>query len=137
MEIHLSSGCRVPRRAARRNDRIQNAAGALGEGTDPDRQKNSAAGFEKRPAVSSEARSLVSPDRQHELSADGDPLGAFASRHGYSLLSGLVPDALHRHSTLPRINVFDLQFLSGFAARTLSAHLAASASVSTCSDGTR
>src|SRR5438045_9183438 len=130
MEIHLSSRCRVPRRAARRNDRIQNSAGALGQGTDPDRQKNSAAGFEKRPAVSGERRSLVSPDRKHELSADGDPLGAFASRLGYSFLSGLVSYALHRLYALLRINVLYLQSLAGFAARTLIAHLAPTPPVS-------
>ena len=48
----------MPGGAAHRDDRLQDAAGALGEGTDPDRQEDSAARDEERNAVAYEAGGL-------------------------------------------------------------------------------
>ncbi len=42
LEVHLPAGCRVPVGTADRDDGVQDAAGALGQGPDADRQKDSA-----------------------------------------------------------------------------------------------
>ena len=70
LEVQVPAGRGVPGRAAHRDDGLQDAAGALGQGTDPDRQEDSAARDEERPAVAHQARGLVSPDGEHQLSAD-------------------------------------------------------------------
>ena len=43
-KFRLPAGRGVPGRAARRDDRLQDPAGALGQGPDPDAEKDSAAG---------------------------------------------------------------------------------------------
>ena len=40
LEIQIPPGCRMPRRASHRNDRLQNPAAALGQGPHPDLKKN-------------------------------------------------------------------------------------------------
>ena len=45
MEVYLSAGCRVSSRIASGDDRLQDAAGTLGERTDSDCEKNSARRF--------------------------------------------------------------------------------------------
>ena len=73
----------------------------------------------QRRSLPREARSLLSPHREYQLSADGHSLRASAAGHDYPLLSGLVSDAVHRSPAVPGFDVFDLQLLPGFPARTL------------------
>src|ERR1700722_729162 len=119
MEIYLPAGRGVSGRVARRNDRVQDPAGALGKRFDSDGEKDSAQRDEEQPALSGQAGSLVSPDRESELSLDGRALGAVAARHDHSLLSGMVPDVVHRPAVVHGFYIFNLEFLSGFAARTV------------------
>ena len=135
MEVYLPAGCRVPRRTAGGDDRVQDAAGALGQGPDSDGKEDSAAGAAERRAAAHQDRGLVSPDGEHELSADDHAVGAAAAGHDHSLLSGLVPDALHRPAAVHGVDVFDFKLLSGLAARTVSAKLASGAALSAISDG--
>src|SRR6478609_2958353 len=115
MEVYLSAGCRVSSRTACGDDRIQDSAGALGQRPDSDGKENSSACAQKRPAVSRETRGVVSPHRELELSAHGDFVSSAFAGHGDPLLPGLVSDAVHRHSTLPGIDVFDFKLLSCLA----------------------
>src|ERR1035437_751756 len=129
MEVSLFAGRRMSGRAAGGNDRIQDAAGALGERVDPGLQENTPQGVRERRIAASENRSLVSPDGQSQLSADDRALGFAAARHGDSLLSGMVPDALHRPAPVPGFDVFYFQLLFGFAEGTVSEKLAALAAL--------
>ncbi len=116
----LSAGRRMSGGIAGRDDRIQNAAGALGQRLDSSLEENPAASFCQRRLAPSKSRSVVSPDRQSQLSADDRALRAAVARHDHSLLSGMVPDALHRSAPVHGFDVFDFEFLSGFAKRTVS-----------------
>src|SRR5208337_3685437 len=124
MEVYLSPGCRMPRRVARGNDRIQDAAGALGQGVDPGLQENTSSGVKERRIAAPENRGLVSLDREHQLSVDDRALGFADARHDHSFLSGMVPDALHRPAPVHGFDVLDFQFLSGVAEGTVSEALA-------------
>ena len=92
--IYLA-GCGVSCRVAGRNDRVQDPAGSLGQGFDPDLEEDSSQRDEERSAVPGEAGGLVSPDRESQLSLDGRAVGAFAAGHDHPLLPGLVSDAVH------------------------------------------
>src|SRR5271170_7298622 len=134
MEVRLSAGRRVPGRVARGNDRLQDAAGALGQGVDPGLEENTSAGAEERRIAAPENRSRVSPDRQPQLSADDRALGFADARHDHSLLPGMVPDALHRPAPVHGVDVLHFQFLSGFAERIVSKKLAAIAALPALAD---
>src|ERR1700685_4078877 len=135
MEVPLPSGCGMPRGTAGRDDRLQNPASALGQGSDSGLEKNSAQSFCERRLAPPKSRSLVSPDGQPQLSADDRAVRAFASRHGHSLLSGMVPDALHRPAAVHGVDVFHLQLLSGFAKGIISQKLAAFVALSSAAHG--
>src|SRR5271163_1574573 len=137
MEVCLSAGCRMSSRAAGGDDRIQNAAGALGQGTDPGLQENTAQSTKERRTASRENRSLLSPDRQPQLSTDDRALGLADACHDYSFLSGMVPDALHRPPIVHGIHVLDFELLSGLAKRTVPKKLAAIASLLASANGSR
>src|SRR5580693_187492 len=137
MEIYLPAGCGVPRRVAGGDDGIQNPAGALGQGTDPDGKEDSAPGVAQRCAAAYKDRSLVSLNGEPELSANDCALGTDTASDDHPFLSGMVSDALHRPAAVPGFNVFHFELLSGFAARTLSQELAASAAVSAVPYGPR
>src|ERR1700686_4880161 len=77
---------------------------------------------------------MVPPHREPFLSAHDHAFGVSASGHGHSLLSGLVPDAVHRLASVYGVDVLDFQLLPGFAARTVSAELAPGVVVSSISD---
>src|ERR1039458_8693158 len=94
MEVSLPAGRGLPGGVAHRDDRLQDAAGALGEGPDPMRQEGPAQGAARQCFAARENGSLVSPDRQHQLSADDRAQHAAAAGHDYSLLSGLVSDGV-------------------------------------------
>src|SRR5271163_4965573 len=96
MEIRLSAGRRMPRRTARGNDRIQDTAGALGQGIDPGLEENTAPCAKERRLAARENRGCLSLNRQPQLSADDRALGLADARHDHSLLPGMVPDAVHR-----------------------------------------
>ena len=116
MEVYIPAGCGMSGRVAGGDDRVQNPAGAMGEGADPDRKENFAASAEKRSTVSGEAGGLVSPHREYELSADGGAFGAAAAGHGDPVLPGLVSDVVYRYPTFSGFYFFDFKFLPGVAA---------------------
>src|ERR1700744_4204206 len=109
----------MSRRSADRNDGLQNAAGTLGQGADSNIEKNSAEGLRERCAVPHQARSLVSPDGEYQLSVDGCAFDAADAGHGHPLLSGMVPDAADRSPALHGVHFFDFIVLPGLAKRTL------------------
>src|SRR5271170_2695670 len=123
MEVYLPSGRRMPRRAARGNDRVQNPAGALGQGTDSNWKENSAARAAQRRTAAHQNRSLVSPDREPQLSAHDRALGSDVARDDHPLLSGMVSDALHRSAAVHGFDVFDFEFLPCLAAGAFSQKL--------------
>src|SRR5271157_2558304 len=135
MEVSLSAGRRMSGRVAGGDDRIQDAAGALGEGVDPGLQENTSQGVRERRIAARENRSLLSPDGQPQLSADDRAFRFADARHDYSLLSGMVPDALYRPAPVHGFDVLHFQLLSGFAEGTVSEKLAAIAALPATVDG--
>src|SRR5579863_9969213 len=117
----------MPGGVARRDDRVQNAAGALGQRVDADREENPAEGPAQRCPAAYQDRSLVSPDGEHQLSADDHAFRSSASRDDHSLLPGLVPDALYRPTVVHGIDLLHFKLLPGLAARTLPPKLASRA----------
>ena len=71
LEIQIPAGGRVPLRAAHRDDRVQDAAGALGQGPDPDQHQGPAHDLQVERPAAHQDRGRLPPDRQHELPADG------------------------------------------------------------------
>src|SRR5580765_5655045 len=124
MEIYLPTGCRMPSRTASRNDGIQNPAGALGQGADPNREEDPSAGDEQQRSASHKDRSLVSPHCEHQLSAHDHVVGFALAGDDYSVLSGLVSDALHRPASIYGIDLLDFEFLSRVAEGAFPAKLA-------------
>ena len=137
LEISLPAGHRVRLRAARGNERLQGAAGALGQGPDADGEKNSAARAALGRARAGQGRSRLPPHRQHQLSVHGGSLDAAAAGHDRAFLSGLVPDAVHRPAAVHRVELLDFRFLSRVAARPLSEDLEALDPLHAVRDGRR
>src|SRR5258706_1662847 len=135
MEICLSAGRRMSSRVAGGDDRIQDPAGALGQGVDPGFQENTPQGAGERRISSRENRGLLSPDGQPQLSADDRAFRFTDARHDYSLLPGMVPDAFHRPTPVHGFDVLHFQLLSGFAEGTVSETLAAIAPLPAIIDG--
>ena len=71
LAISLFAGDRLPVRTAGGNERLQIAAGALGQGPDADGQEDSAARAAIGRAYGGEGRGGVSPDGKYQLPADG------------------------------------------------------------------
>src|SRR6476620_4213310 len=102
----------MPGGAADRDDGVQNPAGPLGQGLDPDREENSAKSFQEQSSVPREGGSVLSPEREPELSADDCSFHAAHAGHDYPVVWRLVPDAGDRSAAVHGINVFYFQFLS-------------------------
>src|SRR6476620_11136896 len=115
----------MSRRTADRDDSVQNAAGALGQGSDPDRQKNPAQSIQEQGALPRKGGGVLSPQRQPELSADDRAFHVAHAGHDYSFVRRVVPDAGHRPAAISGVDVFHLQLLPGLTERTFSATLAA------------
>src|ERR1700682_3098066 len=137
MEVCLSAGRRMPGRVAGRDDRIQDAAGALGQGFDSGLEENTSQGVSEQRISIRENRSLLSSDGEPQLSADDRAFRLSDARHDYSLLSGMVPDALHRPAPIHGFDILHFQLLFGFAKGTVSEKLAAIAALSAAIDGSR
>src|ERR1019366_8254900 len=129
MEVSLSAERRMSGRVAGGDDRIQDAAGALGQGVDPGLQENTPQGVCERRIATRENRGLLSPNGQPQLSADDRALGFAVARHDYSLLPGMLPDALYRPAPVHGFDVLHFQLLSGFAEGAVSKKLAAIAAL--------
>src|SRR5882762_2714026 len=129
MEVCLSAGRRVSGRVAGRDDRIQDTTSALGQGFDPGLEENTPPGVSERRISIRENRSVLSPDGKPQLSADDRAFGFADARHDYSLLPGMVPDALHRPAPVHGFDVLDFELVSGFAKGTVSEKLAAIAAL--------
>ena len=92
-KLQISAGRRVSGRAAHRDDRLQDAAGALGQGPDPDlRKKDSAARLaQRRPSHTKlEAWYHLTANLSYPLMIVLSVLSD--ASHDHPLLSGLVPD---------------------------------------------
>src|SRR5580692_12858625 len=127
----------MPGRTASGNDSLQDPASSLGERADPDQQKDSAPGAQERSEIPREARGLVSPDCKSQLSVDDCALGGGRAVKNKTLLPGLVPDAVHRSAAIHGVDLFDLDFLSGLAARVISRQVVSRPALSSLSDGSR
>src|SRR5439155_15003117 len=99
-------------RASRGHEQLQSAASPLGQGLDANRKENPAESLEIRRALARQNRSLLPPNRQHQLPADDPAFHHVAARNDRAFLSGLVSDAGDRPTTLPRLHLFHLQLLS-------------------------
>src|SRR6267378_1983288 len=137
MEVCLSAGRRMPRRVTGGDDRIQDAAGTVGQRVDSGFQEDTSSGAGERCAPSRENRSLLSPDSKPQLSADDRAFRFADARHDYSFLPGMVPNALHRPAPVHGFDLLHFQFLSGFAKGTVSETLAAIAALPATIDGSR
>src|SRR6266478_6098423 len=137
MEVRVFAGRRMPGRVAGGDDCIQDAAGALGQGVDPGFQENTPTDVSEQRISIRENRSLLSSNGEPQLSADDRALGLYDARHDYSLLPGMVPDALYRPAPVHGFDVLDFQLLSGFAEGTISETLAAIAALPAAIDGSR
>src|SRR6267378_3614996 len=135
MEVCLSAGRRMPRRVTGGDDRIQDAAGTVGQRVDSGFQEDTSSGAGERRTPSRENRSLLSPDSKPQLSADDRPFRFADARHDYSVLSGVVPDALHRPAPVHGFDVLHFQLLPGFAKGTVSETLVAIAALPAIVDG--
>ena len=82
-----------------------------------------------------EDRSLVSPDRQPQLSADDCAEHAADAGHDYSFVPGLVSDAHHRPAAVHGVNVFHLQLLPGVPEELFPEIVAANFALFACADG--
>ena len=82
-----------------------------------------------------EARGLVSPDRQPQLSADDRAQRAAAAGDGHPLLPGMVSDAVHRYPTISGVDVFHLQLLSRLAEGAVSGEVVSHVYFSAGADG--
>src|SRR5581483_405927 len=134
MEVQVPAGRGVSGRASHRDDGVQNAAGALGQGIDSDGKEDPPERDAFRSPISDQAGSLVSPDRQHQLSVHGRPVDLAAAGDDHPLLPGMVPDAADRCAAIHGLDVFYLVVLSGFAEGIVSKALAQDFSVSSVSD---
>src|ERR1700746_2164487 len=118
MEVCLSAGRRMSGRVAGGDDRGQDAAGALGQGVYPGFQENTPQSARERRISIRENRSLLSSNGEPQLSADDLAFRFVDARHDYSLLPGMVSDALHRPAPVHGFDVLHFQLLSGFAEGT-------------------
>src|ERR1035441_5145726 len=112
LEVQVSTGCGMPGRAAYRDDSLQDAAGALGQGTDPDRKEDSATRDEEQCSVAYQAGGLVSPDREYQLSTDDCAKCAADASDDYPQLAGIHPDVADRPSAVYRQHHVGVDLLS-------------------------
>src|SRR5262249_25105634 len=98
----------------------QIAAGALGEGVDTDSEEDPAARAGVGCARGRESGSVLPPDVEHKLPADGVSLDDFAAGNGGAVLPRLVPGAGDRFSVVYRVDVLDFVVLPDGGARDLS-----------------
>src|ERR1700704_639196 len=117
--------------AADRNDSLQNPTGTLGQGPDPDGQKNSAPGLQEQSAVPGKGGGVLSSEREPELSADDCTFHSAHAGHDYPFLWRLVSDAGNRSAAVHGVHFFHFQFLPGFTEGTFSKALAADIPFST------
>ncbi len=71
-------------------------------------------------AAARQNRGLVSPDGESQLSIDDRAFRPAVAGDDYSLLSGMVSDALHRLTPVHGFDIFHIQLLSGFAEGVVS-----------------
>ena len=101
LAVQISAGRRMPGRAADRDDRLQDPAGALGQGADPDHQRRFC-----RTSSAADVPFHIKIEAFYHLTANiSYPLMIVLSTaadagHDHPLLSGLVPDAADRRAAL-------------------------------------
>ena len=113
MEIFVLAGHRVRFGIADRHERLQGAAGALGQRIDADGEEDSAESVCVGRAVVREGGSVFSPDGEHQLSADGVAVHDAAACNDRAVLPGLAADDLDRFAVVPRFDLLDFEFLPG------------------------
>ena len=90
-----------------------------------------------RCALPHQARGLVSPDGEHQLSADDRPLRAADAGDDHSLLARAPTDAAHRSAALYGLHDVRLDVLPGQPEGALSAHLVQDLPLCAVPDGAR
>src|SRR5436305_13352709 len=120
VEISLSPAHCLPGRAARRNEFVQEPAGALGEGSDSNGHQAFAPHHEEQAPLEDQGRGVFPFDRQHLLSVDDRALFPAVAGHDREIQPGLVSDALHRPAALAGIYSFAVDVLSDLAEGTVS-----------------
>src|ERR1700690_1746481 len=125
----------MPVGAAGGNERLQIAAGALGQGLNADGDQNSAARAAFERTVLREIGSCVSSHCKYQLPVDGFPLDYFATGDDRAFLSGLDSGIGDRFAAVRGIHMLNFKFLSGGATRALSKDLEAGDSLSAVRDG--
>src|SRR6185437_14592025 len=117
------AGCGVSGGAADRDDGLQDAAGALGEGPDPDRKEDSAARAEERCAMAHQAGGVVSPDREYQLPTHDCAERAADARDDHPQLAGLSADGVDRPAAVHREHDVSFDLLPGQPEGALSEEL--------------
>ena len=112
-------------RTARGHERLQIAAGALGQRTDANGQENLAKSFPGGCTVARKSRSLFSPHGQHQLSAYDCALHDAAAGDDRALSARLVPGAVGRPAALSGVHVLDFELLPGCAKGTAAKNMVA------------
>src|ERR1700722_8564779 len=123
MEVQVSAGCGMPGRVADRDDRVQDAAGAVGEGPDSDGEEDTSSSAEERCAVAYQARGLVSPDGEYQLSAHDRVERLADARDDHSQLAGTAADAADRLSAVYRQHYVGVDLLHGESEGVVSEEL--------------
>ncbi len=135
LAIPLFARDRLPLRTARGDERLQVAAGALGQGLDADGKENPAAGDARRCSHGGEGRGVFPSDGQHQLSADDFHVDDFAAGDDRAVLSGMVSGAGDRSAAVSGVDLLDFVVLSRGRARPLSQNLEAHVLVFAVRDG--
>ena len=135
LAVSLFARDRLPIRTPGGNERVQVAAGALGQGPDADGEENPAASDARRCSRSGEGRSVFPPHGKHQLSADDLHVHDSSSRDDRAVLSGLVSGAGDRFAVVFGLHLLDFFVLPGRGARPVSQNLEAHVSLFAVRDG--
>src|SRR5580704_2795239 len=125
----------MPGGAADRDDGVQDPAGPLGQGPDPDQQESAAQDLPLQRAPAGEGGGGLSPDGQYQLSADDRNDGTADPLHDRALLPGVVPDAADRRAAVHGLELVDRGVLPVEPAGAVPQDLDEDLSVPAVSDG--
>src|SRR5215472_18525105 len=124
-------------RTAGGHERLQIAAGALGQRVDADGQEDTSESVPREGYGVCQSRSVLPSDLEHQLPAHDFAFRDALAGNDRALPAGLVPDAAHRLAAFSGIDVLDFELLPGGAKRTAAQNLVAHFSVSAVRGGHR
>src|SRR5262245_41505900 len=122
-------------RAARRYERFQSAASALGQRLDANGEKNPSKSFQGRCAVARQGRSFFSSDGKYQLSVNDCALHYASTGDDRALPTRLVSDATDRPAAVSRLHLLDFELLSGGTEGAAAENVVAHISVHAVCDG--